>query len=123
MPLIYGEGRKAFLRLQNEIMRFTTDQSLFAWGTLVKNLQGSVDSSQELGMKTIDWVPPERRKRLTGLIAETPHCFGLCGQHSSLDSSSVFLFNQQKVSMPILVDNGIIASFIQHGNQEVVAHY
>ncbi|KAH8163970.1 hypothetical protein CIB48_g4252 [Xylaria polymorpha] len=32
MPLIYGEGKKAFLRLQQEIMRVSDDQSLFAWG-------------------------------------------------------------------------------------------
>ncbi|KAI0118735.1 heterokaryon incompatibility protein-domain-containing protein [Nemania sp. FL0031] len=32
MPLIYGEGRKAFLRLQEEIMKTTEDYSLFTWG-------------------------------------------------------------------------------------------
>ncbi|KAI0506384.1 hypothetical protein F5B22DRAFT_650774 [Xylaria bambusicola] len=32
MPLIYGEGTKAFLRLQQEILRVSDDQSLFAWG-------------------------------------------------------------------------------------------
>jgi len=31
MPLLYGEGAKAFLRLQEEIVRQSTDQSLFAW--------------------------------------------------------------------------------------------
>ncbi|KAK0644613.1 heterokaryon incompatibility protein-domain-containing protein [Cercophora newfieldiana] len=30
MPLLYGEGRKAFLRLQEEILRTTSDQSIFA---------------------------------------------------------------------------------------------
>src|ERR1700761_496570 len=32
MPLLYGEGDKAFRRLQDEIMKFSDDQSLFAWG-------------------------------------------------------------------------------------------
>ncbi|RDW66959.1 hypothetical protein BP5796_09708 [Coleophoma crateriformis] len=32
IPLIYGEGENAFFRLQLEIMRHSTDQSLFAWG-------------------------------------------------------------------------------------------
>ena len=32
MPLLYGEGDKAFLRLQEEIMKNSGDQSLFAWG-------------------------------------------------------------------------------------------
>lgn len=31
MPMVYGEGRKAFLRLQDEIMKLTNDGSLFAW--------------------------------------------------------------------------------------------
>ncbi|KAI6143794.1 hypothetical protein BKA82DRAFT_65217, partial [Pisolithus tinctorius] len=32
MPMLYGEGKKAFLRLQLEIIRMTNDQSIFAWG-------------------------------------------------------------------------------------------
>jgi hypothetical protein len=31
MPLLYGEGRKAFIRLQEEILKTSEDQSLFAW--------------------------------------------------------------------------------------------
>ncbi|KAF2435684.1 HET-domain-containing protein [Tothia fuscella] len=31
MPLLYGEGRKAFVRLQEEILKSSTDQSLFSW--------------------------------------------------------------------------------------------
>ncbi|KAH7919968.1 HET-domain-containing protein [Leucogyrophana mollusca] len=32
MPLLYGEGENAFIRLQHEIMRTSNDQSIFAWG-------------------------------------------------------------------------------------------
>jgi len=31
MPLLYGEGSKAFIRLQEEILRTSDDQSLLAW--------------------------------------------------------------------------------------------
>ncbi|KAH8800724.1 heterokaryon incompatibility protein-domain-containing protein [Xylogone sp. PMI_703] len=31
MPLLYGEGNKAFLRLQEEIIRYSNDDSIFAW--------------------------------------------------------------------------------------------
>lgn len=31
MPLVYGEGKMAFTRLQEEIMRRSDDQSIFAW--------------------------------------------------------------------------------------------
>jgi hypothetical protein len=32
MPLLYGEGDKAFMRLQEEIIRQSGDLSIFAWG-------------------------------------------------------------------------------------------
>lgn len=32
MPLIYGEGEKAFTRLQHELIRSSNDESIFAWG-------------------------------------------------------------------------------------------
>lgn len=31
MPLLYGEGGRAFIRLQEEILKHSSDQSLFAW--------------------------------------------------------------------------------------------
>ncbi|KAL4070122.1 heterokaryon incompatibility protein-domain-containing protein [Scleroderma yunnanense] len=32
MPMLYGEGKKAFQRFQLEIIRVSDDQSIFAWG-------------------------------------------------------------------------------------------
>ncbi|KAK0649253.1 hypothetical protein B0T16DRAFT_409711 [Cercophora newfieldiana] len=32
MPLLYGEGRHAFIRLQEEILKTSTDHTIFAWG-------------------------------------------------------------------------------------------
>ncbi|KAI6152424.1 heterokaryon incompatibility protein-domain-containing protein, partial [Pisolithus tinctorius] len=31
MPMLYGEGKKAFLRLQQEVIRKSNDQTIFAW--------------------------------------------------------------------------------------------
>ncbi|KAK5656785.1 hypothetical protein OQA88_4333 [Cercophora sp. LCS_1] len=31
MPMLYGEGERAFIRLQEEIIKYSTDFSLFAW--------------------------------------------------------------------------------------------
>ena len=45
MSLIYGEGSKAFFRLQSEIIRSSTDQSIFVWSLYTK-----VDGIQETGM-------------------------------------------------------------------------
>jgi hypothetical protein len=39
MPLIYGEGAHAFSRLRLEIMKTTTDHSLFAWHPLTETEQ------------------------------------------------------------------------------------
>ncbi|KAF9455700.1 heterokaryon incompatibility protein-domain-containing protein [Collybia nuda] len=33
MPLLYGEGKKAFIRLQHEIIKKSNDHSIFAWTT------------------------------------------------------------------------------------------
>jgi hypothetical protein len=41
MPLLYGEGRKAFLRLQLEILNKTDDESLFAWHDSTGNISGT----------------------------------------------------------------------------------
>ncbi len=34
MPLIYGEGESAFRRLQEEILKYSTDQTIFCWMSL-----------------------------------------------------------------------------------------
>jgi hypothetical protein len=33
MPMLYGEGKRAFVRLQEEIMKVTEDYTLFAWSS------------------------------------------------------------------------------------------
>lgn len=42
MPMLYGEGTKAFRRLQEEIMKNEDDQSIFAWGYRADILQHGV---------------------------------------------------------------------------------
>lgn len=37
MPLLYGEGNKEFIRLQEEILKQTDDESLFAWNPPDRN--------------------------------------------------------------------------------------
>ncbi|KAM0254902.1 hypothetical protein ACHAQJ_006339 [Trichoderma viride] len=59
MPLLYGEGRvKAFKRLQEEIIKSTNDDSIYAWSY-------SESSS--------------RRQHFWGLLAESPSAFGRHG--------------------------------------------
>ncbi|KAK3361403.1 hypothetical protein B0T24DRAFT_684452 [Lasiosphaeria ovina] len=42
MPLIYGEGPKAFQRLQHEIIKFSDDHSIFCWNSSLGNPDGSI---------------------------------------------------------------------------------
>jgi hypothetical protein len=59
MPLLYGEGSKAFLRLQEEIMRTSTDLSILLW-------QGHAST-------------------MNGLLAAAPSCFAKLGDgHAAL---------------------------------------
>lgn len=38
MPLLYGDGKKSFSPLQEELLRCSYDQSLFAWGSSLARL-------------------------------------------------------------------------------------
>jgi hypothetical protein len=51
MPLLYGEEKKAFLRLQEEIIKIFHDQSIFRWnapechGSALASKSGDFDDS------------------------------------------------------------------------------
>lgn len=66
MPMLYGEGTKAFLRLQEEIMKQSDDETILAWGMV----------STSYGWKARSMVPFEH-----GFLATSPaafkHCLGL----------------------------------------------
>lgn len=65
MPMLYGEGSgKAFLRLQEEIMKISDDHSIFAWPLSDdRNCDGS-----------------EFQKSCYGLLAGSPAAFASCGE-------------------------------------------
>jgi hypothetical protein len=77
MPLLYGEGKKAFRRLQEEIMKANpTDHTLFAWGRLVEQPRRQVyDISQLQGLESIPWDATEASMALRGLFADSPKDF------------------------------------------------
>ncbi|PYI03349.1 HET-domain-containing protein [Aspergillus sclerotiicarbonarius CBS 121057] len=60
MPLLYGEGERAFIRLQEEIIKESDDQTIFAWRR-----------SAEFD----DWFPEQ-----TGLLAQSPTDFKHSGK-------------------------------------------
>lgn len=48
MPMLYGEGERAFIRLQEEIMRNSDDHSIFAWRSECFNMGGLLATSPSL---------------------------------------------------------------------------
>jgi hypothetical protein len=68
MPMQYGEGHAAFIRLQKEILRNTNDQTLFAWSP---------------STKSIEEVFRQRRARQSANVYELPSDNMLFGDNSS----------------------------------------
>jgi hypothetical protein len=66
MPMLYGEGEKAFLRLQEEIIKRSNDLSIFAWGP------SALDYDDTNSLPT----DPDSR---CDLFAESPRDFSACG--------------------------------------------
>lgn len=54
MPMLYGEGTRAFIRLQEEIVRTSNDQSIFAWG--VSAASGEVRNKTLLAESPADFA-------------------------------------------------------------------
>lgn len=99
LPLLYGEGERAFIRLQEEIMRSSDDQSLFAWG---------------LTTQEYDLLPSTNEKTsstLRGFLARSPAAF----EHSR----NVVPYRNWEVSRPYSMTNqGLCMELpvIQHDN-------
>ncbi|KAI0667396.1 HET-domain-containing protein [Trametes maxima] len=73
LPTIYGEGKEAFIRLQEEIMRRIPDTTLFAWGTKGDPVEATV------GYRTV-FPTSEGGKYLeeSTLLAPSPGAFRDC---------------------------------------------
>ncbi|TVY51416.1 Vegetative incompatibility protein HET-E-1 [Lachnellula cervina] len=61
MPMLYGEGEKAFLRLQDEIMKHSDDNSLFAWSSTDDNYRGLLAKSPSCFSNCTNIVLSERK--------------------------------------------------------------
>ncbi|KAJ4390719.1 hypothetical protein N0V93_004317 [Gnomoniopsis smithogilvyi] len=68
MPLLYGEGAKAFLRLQQQIAMENSDLSIFAWEACSTNEVSSHGDGE---------ARPEDNQ-YSGIFAETPGDFSKC---------------------------------------------
>ena len=85
MPLLYGEGRKAFMRLQQQLMQVAADDTLFCWG---RDAFAEPDSYPD-----VEW---------SGLLAKSPSWF------SGLQSTSLKLELRQQPSHYMLTNRGVL---------------
>jgi hypothetical protein len=71
MPILYGEGDRAFLRLQQEIIRSTEDHSIFAW---VSDQYGSrLPASSPSSFLESGTVVGLRGRELSKKLPASPH--------------------------------------------------
>jgi hypothetical protein len=95
----YGEGQRAFLRLQHELLSRTADESLFAWQMPNPNAGEAFGIAPSSGTT---WVPDE-----WGMLAPTPNWFKDCrnmtieGGKQIMRPAQVFQQVREGVQVPI----------------------
>jgi hypothetical protein len=78
MPLLYGEGEKAFIRLQEEILKTTDDYSLFAWSAINSD-----------------------KSTYRGLLARAPNEFRNCGSFERENVLSTFPIGSTPIGLRV----------------------
>jgi len=81
MPMIYGEGKKAFIRLQEEITKQSCDLSLFAWTQVTPNPDDNDDDDDD--------DSGEEDEPYRGLFARSPREFQDCGDLQSRNTGGL----------------------------------
>jgi hypothetical protein len=108
MPLLYGEGEKAFTRLQEELLKIKNDQSIFVWGlppdttTLKMFTPGQGYNCNINTQRVRNGQIVDDTTKLFGLLAQSPADF--------LNSGSVVChesYNTDGESPPIMFDGGV----------------
>jgi hypothetical protein len=98
LPLLYGEGERAFIRLQEEIMRSSDDQSLFAWGFTDQESKVLHEADEKiLYVSDYEKKPEPQRSTLRGFLARSPAAFEKSG--------NVVPYRNWDVSMPYSMTN------------------
>ena len=110
MPLIYGEGKKAFKRLQDELLKTRTDDhSLFAWGTVVSTPSIKIpDLNVYIERAPIERSPDFVRQPLLGLLAESPREFSSSGGFIPMPWVSLYYRSVvEPASLPLVINGGL----------------
>ena len=82
MPLLYGEGKKAFVRFQEEIVKSSEDLSILAWGFQSNHFDQVFQVGQHQQGNA------ESPYNEFGVFASSPHEYRHCGRIISSPPSS-----------------------------------
>lgn len=109
IPLIYGEGEKAFRRLQEEIMKNSNDQTLFAWNAGVP--LGDCELADLKKLPRLGWPESEEliKDLPRGIFAKSPLDFAHCKDIvPSIPPERQSQFDGRDYSIPpIIFNNGL----------------
>lgn len=125
MPLIYGEGTKAFLRLQEEIMTtYPYDFTIFAWGELASECAREIkDMEMCIGDKILKLESFDPKDdHIFGLLAESPRDYTSSGLITLPPDSKMFFRheapiqhrNKNVISLSLAVEPSIRAIVSRH---------
>lgn len=119
MPILYGEGlRKAFRRLQDEIMKTSFDQSLFAWrgnyesSGLLADSPADFKDTPELGLWGRDMLYPFSMTNV-GLLIRPCFFVGKESSASTARSSSTHRVSTSQISSRMLSDVPYVQAALQ----------
>jgi hypothetical protein len=93
MPLLYGEGANAFIRLQQEIIKISTDHSIFAWDFVPVNDEGDLPA--------YGYLPRQEDSR--GVLATSPSAFAESGGISPITSSRPSSYDMTNLGLRISI--------------------
>jgi hypothetical protein len=114
MPLLYGEGKKAFRRLQEEILKENpADHTIFAWGTLIERKKWSRrkpddNDNVEGSSMPVLWDKGKAEEHLCGLLAESPSDFEFSGDFTPwFKTNRFYRDNAMSHAYPVTVGKAI----------------
>ena len=129
MPIIYGEGSKrAFMRLQTEIMNGSSDQTIFAWGRIHSDWNSAVENLWELMDRRITMcLSVEAGYPNGGLLALSPSQFALSADFrpidpqtylglfgEAIDTNYTIMRNGATLRVPLTSDRAKVRSTVCH---------
>ncbi|KAK3363156.1 heterokaryon incompatibility protein-domain-containing protein [Lasiosphaeria hispida] len=127
MPLLYGEGIKAFRRLQEEILKSNPyDLSLFAWGKIVSSPSFQLVDREYLdGEKPIPWDAEAASTSPQSLLAESPSDFKESADFAPSLESRYFYFHTKDsaAAFPTIIGKGIRLELGQIEGEHVAAYH